>query len=240
MYFILDIIAVLIFVITVARCRSKGFFKSFFGMIKVVASIIISYIFMPSVAYFYRTKIIEKIVTDKVAVRINILSQRTSEGINLEKLFSDMPDEFNDIIDRYGATLDSLAERFGSLTAATEDKVNEMANQITSSVTHTISDILGFATLFIAGMVIFSIAISIIGVVMKLPVISGIDRGLGFLFGVITGLLLVWVYCNLAKSGLELLYAVNPGIVSESVIDNTYIVKYISDNYPFGFAAKMS
>ncbi|MEE0969525.1 MAG: hypothetical protein U0M06_09165, partial [Clostridia bacterium] len=78
MYFIFDIIALMIFFLTVSSCRTKGFFKSFFGTMKVVISILIAYIFMPSMAYFYRTSFVEKLVTDNVAERINILTQKTA------------------------------------------------------------------------------------------------------------------------------------------------------------------
>ncbi|MEE0970188.1 MAG: CvpA family protein, partial [Clostridia bacterium] len=164
-------------------------------------------------------------------------TQKTAEGFNLEKLFSDMPTEFTDIISRYDASLDLLSDKFGSISSAASDTVNELAGNITSKVTHTISDILGFATLFIGSLIVLSVVVWLIGLILKLPVLSGIDKALGFLFGIITGVLLVWVYSNLLNYGIEVLCAVKPGILSENVIENTFIIKYISDNFPFGFAA---
>ncbi|MBQ8208458.1 MAG: CvpA family protein [Clostridia bacterium] len=237
MFFILDVIAVIIFLMTVISCRSKGFFKSFFGLIKVVLALIVAYLFMPTAAYFYRTSFVEKLVSDTVAERINNLAQKTAEGFNLEKLFGDMPSEFADILSRYGADGDKLAERFGGLTAAAEDSINDLATSITSAVVHAISDILAFATLFVGALIVLSIVIWIVGLIMKLPVLSTIDKGLGFLFGIISGLLLIWVYANLVTFAVEAISIVKPGLIGTNVIENTFIIKYISDNFMFGFAA---
>lgn len=237
MFFILDVIAVAIFLMTVISCRTKGFFKSFFGLIKVILALIIAYIFMPTLAYIYRTSFVEKLISDTVAERINSLAQKTTVGLNLEKLFGDMPSEFADILSRYGADAESLFKRFGSLTEAAEESVNDLATSITSSVVHGVSDILSFATLFIGSLIVLSIVIFIMGLVLKLPVLSSIDKGLGFVFGIISGLLLVWVYANLVTYGIEAISIIKPGLIGVNVIENTFIIKYISDNYMFGFAA---
>lgn len=237
MFFILDVIALAIFLITVISCRNKGFFKSFFGLIKVVLALIISYAFMPSVAYFYRTTFVEKLISNTVADRINILAQKTAEGFNLSKLFGDMPSEFADILKRYGADTAKLFDRFGEMSAAAEENVKELANSITSKVVHGVSDTLAFISLFIVSLAVISLVIFIVGLIMKLPVLSALDKGLGFIFGIISGLLLVWIFANLVTIGLDILNIIKPGILGVDIIEDTYIIKYISDNYMFGFAA---
>ena len=236
MYFVLDVIALIIFLQTVISCRRKGFFKSFFGLIKVVLALVIAYMFMPTVAYFYRTGFVEKMVSKNVAERINALSQKTSNGFNLSKLFTDMPSEFSEILGRYGADADKLAERFGAIEDAAQESVNDLASNITSSVVHGISDTLAFATLFVGALVILAVVIWIMGIILKLPVLSSIDKGLGLLFGIVSGLLFMWVYSNLVTYAVEAIEIVKPGILGQNVIDNTFIVKYISENYMFGFA----
>lgn len=236
MYFIIDVIALIIFLITVISCRHKGFFKSFFGFIKVILALIVSNLFMPTVAYFYRTSFVEKMISNTVAERINSLAQSTAEGFNLEKLFGDMPSEFADIISRYGADGKGLSERFGQMTGAAQESINDLASSITSNVVHGISDALAFATLFIGSLIVLSVVIWIVGFILKLPVLSSIDKGLGLVFGLISGILIVWVYANLATYCVEAISIVKPGLLGNDVIDQTFIVKYISDNYMFGFA----
>ncbi len=236
MYFILDVIALIIFLITVISCRRKGFFKSFFGLIKVVLALVAAYIFMPTVAYFYRTGFVEKMISKNVAERINALAQKTAEGLNLSKLFTDMPSEFSEILGRYGADGEKLAERFGAIEDAAQESINDLASSITSSVVHGISEVLAFATLFICALFILTLVIWIMGLILKLPVLSSIDKGLGLIFGIISGLLLLWVYANLITYAVEAIEIVKPGILGENVIENTFIVKYISENYMFGFA----
>ncbi len=236
MYFVLDVIAIIIFLMTVISCRRKGFFKSFFGLIKVLLALVAAYVFMPTVAYLYRTGFVERIVSENVAERIDALAQKTTKGLNLSKLFTDMPSEFSDILGRYGADAQKLAERFGTIEEAAEESVNDLASNITSSVVHGVSDALAFTTLFVGALIILTFVIWLIGLILKLPVLSSIDKGLGLIFGIISGLLLVWVYSNLVTYAVETIEIVKPGILGQNVVDNTFVVKYISENYMFGFA----
>lgn len=238
MFLILDVIAILIFVITVVRCCRRGFFKSFFGTLKVGIAIVISYMFRPAVAYYYRTGFVEKLINNSVTERIRSIAQKTSDGFNFEKLFSDMPTEFADILSRYGADGTSLNTKFGSMTSAAEEHVAELSKTITDPIVHTVSDILAYVTLFIGSIIILSIVIWLGGLIMNLPVLSSLDRNFGFILGVLSGALIVWVFCNVAAILIESLAIVKPGILSGNVIENTYIVKWVSENLKFGFLSK--
>ncbi|MGN1047166.1 MAG: CvpA family protein [Eubacteriales bacterium] len=238
MFLILDAIAILIFVIAVIRCRSRGFFRSFFGTLKVAIAIVVAYIFRPAVAYYFRTGFVEKAISNNVADRIHSIAQKTAEGFNLEKLFSDMPAEFTDIMSRYGADSASLGEQFGAMTGAAEESVTELAKAITDPIVHTVSDILAYAALFLGSMIILTVVIWLGGLIMELPILSTLDKGLGLLFGIISGALLVWVFCNLVAMGIEAISVVKPGILGNNVVENTYIIRWVSENLGFGFASK--
>lgn len=238
MFLIFDVIAVVIFVFTVISCRNKGFMSSFLGTIKVALAIVISYVFMPTVSYYFRTGFVEKLITGSVTDRLHSLASSAQEGFNLEKLFADMPTEFGDILTRYGADADTLSERFGNMTEAAENNLTDLAQTITYPVVKSVSNILAYAALFVGSLIILSIVIKIIGLVMKLPVLKGIDRTLGLVFGVISGALLVWVYCNLVAFTINSISIVKPGLIGTNVFENTYIIKFVCEKYGFGFAAK--
>lgn len=238
MFLIFDVIAVIIFVFTVVSCRNKGFMSSFLGTIKVALAIVISYVFMPTVSYYFRTGFVEKIITGSVTDRLHSLAASAQEGFNLEKLFGDMPTEFADILTRYGADSETLSERFGNMTEAAENNLTDLAQTITYPVVKSVSNILAYAALFVGSLIILSIVIKIIGLVMKLPVLKGIDRTLGLVFGVISGALLVWVYCNLVAFMINSISIVKPGLIGTNVFENTYIIKFVCEKYGFGFAAK--
>ena len=74
MFLIFDVIAVVIFVFTVISCRNKGFMSSFLGTIKVALAIVISYVFMPTVSYYFRTGFVEKLITGSVTDRLHSLA----------------------------------------------------------------------------------------------------------------------------------------------------------------------
>lgn len=238
MFLIFDVIAIFIFAFTVISCYHKGFMKAFLGTLKVVFAIIISYVFMPTVSFYFRRGFVEKIITGGVSDRIHSLVQAFGDGFNLQKLFSDMPAEFSDILSRYGADAGKLSERFGGMSAAAEENITELVETITYPVVKSVSNILAYAALFVGSLIVLTVVIWIIGLVMKLPVLRGIDKTLGFVFGFVSALLLVWVYCNIVAFTINSISIVKPGLIGNNVLENTFIIKYICDNFAFGFAAK--
>ena len=124
------------------------------------------------------------------------------------------------------------------MTEAAENNLTDLAQTITYPVVKSVSNILAYAALFVGSLIILSIVIKIIGLVMKLPVLKGIDRTLGLVFGVISGALLVWVYCNLVAFTINSISIVKPGLIGTNVFENTYIIKFVCEKYGFGFAAK--
>lgn len=235
MFFIIDLLALLIFFGTVVSCYRKGFFKSFFSSIRVVLAIIVSYMFMPTVSYLYRTKFVQDAVSGVIEGRLFALVQETADNFNLEKLFLDMPAEFSDILSRFGTDAEKLSESYGQMSSAASSNVTQMAQTIAFPVAKTISDVLAYVTLFIGTMIILTIVIKIIGVVLKLPVLSGFDKILGLALGVVSGGLFLWVYCNVVSIGIKILNTVKPDVLGSNVIENTYIVRYLSDWFGAGF-----
>lgn len=229
MFFVLDVLALIIFFGTIISCYHKGFFKAFFGTIKVIVSVVVAYLFMPTLSYFFRTKFIQKTVSGAIEERVSAIVNGVADKINLQKLFADMPTEFADILNRYGADTEKLAERYGHMTDAAEENVVDLAQTIAFPVVKTISDVLSFIAIFILAFVVLTIAIKLVSLVLKLPVLSGIDKFLGFVLGLVSGAILLWVYCNVVSIGINAFNAIKPGMLGNDVVENTFIIKNLND-----------
>lgn len=193
---------------------------------------------MPTVSFYFRRGFVENFINKGVSDRIHSLVRAFGDGFDLQKLFSDMPAEFSDIISRYGADADKLSERFGKMSSAAEENITDLVETITAPVVKSVSNILAYAALFVGSLIILSIVIWIVGIIMKLPVLRSIDKTLGLIFGAVSALLLVWVYCNIVAFMINSISIVKPGLIGNNVLENTYIIKYICENYAFGFASK--
>ncbi len=238
MYFILDLIAIILFLVVLVSCYRKGFLKSFLSSLKVLLSIILAYVFTPTVSFYIRTGFVEEKVTGIIGERISAMTIKTAEFFNLKRLFEDMPEEFRKIISSFGADGDVLRERYGDMASATEESIEAMARTIAAPAVKIISNSIAFALLFIGIMLVITIVIHIVGLITHLPLIGGLDRALGFVLGIFTGVLVIVVFCNLSYYAIKALNMVSPSRISENVIENTYVVRYLSEFFGFKILGK--
>ncbi len=238
MYFILDLVAIILFLIVLVSCYRKGFLRSFLSSLKVVLSIVLAYVFTPTVSFYIRTGFVEERVTEIVHRRILGVTTKTAELFNLRRLFEDMPEDFRKTLSSFGADGETLRERYGDMVSASEESVAAMSETIAAPAVKIISNSIAFALLFIGIMLAITIIIHIVGLITHLPIIGGLDRALGFVLGVFTGLLVIVVFCNISYYAIKAINMVSPSRISENVIENTYVVKYLSEFFGFKILGK--
>ena len=226
MFLALDIIVVVIFAATLINCIRRGFVRSVLSLLKSVIAVVVSYMFTPALAEYFKKAFISDAITEPVKERLNVMLTETAGKFNIEKLFADKPKEFLDILSRFGVKLEDFADSYGVSSQASEEYVSSLAQDITAPVVNTVANILAFIGLFVGALIILSIAILILSAVVKLPVIRGIDKLLGTVFGLASGLVLAFSFAGLAKVGFEALASVSPDTFG-GVIEKTVVVKFL-------------
>lgn len=226
MFLALDIIVVVIFAATLINCIRRGFVLSVMSLLKSVFALVAAYIFAPALADFFKNAFLSEAITGPVKSRLDVMLTETAGTFNLEKLFADKPQEFLDILSRFGARAEDYFPKYGGVSEASEAQVVRLAEEITASVVDTVAYILAFVALFVGALIVFSIVIFILSAVVKLPVIRGVDKLLGTVFGLASGLVLAFVLSGLAKVGTEALASVYPDTFS-GVIEKTVVVKFL-------------
>ena len=163
------------------------------GVFTLVAALFLAYAFTPAVSqYIHDSEWIEN-VSDSIGDTIKSLSRNDEGTFNLEKMFQDMPDAFQQIIDRYNADERTLSQTAPVHPQAEESAVDTLSEMIAAPVVNVISDILAFLLIFIASVIVLKLLTWILDLIFQLPVLKTANTFLGLLVGVVIALVWAWV-----------------------------------------------
>lgn len=236
MGYVIDIIIAAICVYIIFKASRNGLVKSVMGLAKGIVSLIAAYAFTPALADLIYEKFALRHISGGIADSIASMSQAEGGKFNLDKMFGEMPDVLEQIITRYGTDEAHLGEMCMGLTEGTEETVNHVANYIADPVAAGLSTSVAFVILFVGVFLALSLLTYIVDAVFHLPVLHGVNKMLGLLFGVAEALL----FCVLLGHGAAMLMgylgSLDPGLFGENVVQNSVIMRTMSSLDLLGIA----
>lgn len=211
MYIILDIIVVLILGLTVYTVTKRGFVKTVFDFGSLIAAIIISKFFSPALSEFFYDSLYSRIST---AIGNGLRSLLDTGGLpdNLEI------ESLTALFEKYNIELKEIIPN-----DSTEATVQFIAQNIVSLLAYA----LAFILIFIVSLVALKIIALLIDGVFKLPVLKTINKGLGFVLGIISAAIYVLLFVALMQLAVPYLGSVYPEVFSQGAIDNTFVFRYL-------------
>ena len=245
MNYLFDIILVAVFGLTILICCLRGFMRSVIEVAKLIVSYLLARIFGGYVTNWLREHIVLDGLKDRIAQIIKDLIAKygpagaaTGEEatkFDLSSLFTEMPEEFTELIDKSGVSLDSLSDKFAPLKEATGAQLGELSANIAKPLVNTISAVAGFVIVFTVSMIVLSIVGFFICKIVDLPVIKDIDRALGAALGAVAGVVYVWIICLVVGAIVErnLLGDSTPAL--EQFASNSFILKFVCSHSSFDF-----
>ena len=227
MSLLIDVIVIAAFAACLIKGIKKGFIKSVIGIVIVIAAIFGAIQFSPALA----KKMNDKFVFDSVAS----VAEDAIPKVDTETLVNDMPSAFKKVLDRFGTSQEDVKAMFESSdpNETEQQKRDRIAEKMAAPLAKAISKALAFLAIFALIYVVLLVASIIVCALVKLPVLKTADKLLGALLGGASGLVLAWgisiAICALLPH-LSVLYG---GIVPETVIDNSIVVKFLGKFDPF-------
>ncbi len=226
MSLLLDIIVIAAFALCLVTGIKRGFIRSIMGIVVMAVAIFGATKFSPPLAAYLNDTYIEKAVTNEVFEKLDEVIADV-DSVDLSKLFEENPQVFSDILDTFGIDFEELKAYFENDLSGDNDSGEEVSGYIAEPLARMISNAAAFAVLFLGISLILSVAILILDLVVKLPILNGANKLLGGVFGGIMGLALAWglslVFCSLLPH-LSIIY---PDIFPASSIENTMLVKLL-------------
>ena len=222
---VIDIIIAAVCIFTVYKAYRNGLVKSVVGFAKGIVSLVSAYAFTPALSEYFYDKFVLEHISGGIADSISSVARSEGGKFNLDKMFSEKPDVLEQIIDRYGTDEAKLGEMCKGFTEGTEETVDSIAEYIASPIASGISTAVAFILLFVGIFLALSIVTYIVDAVFHLPVLKGVNKLFGILFGVGEALL----FSVLIGYGLAMLMgylgSLDPNMFGDKAIEGSVFMR---------------
>lgn len=218
MNLIIDIILVAIIVIYFISGWRKGFIRTAMSLASFILAGVGAYCFYPIPSDL----MYDNVFLPKISRMIETAISSISEGITLDKLLTDKPELFTNIVEKYSDM--GKVEEF--IQSGAERTLTDLCDFIASPVARTISDVLGFIIAFIVLLIALKIVTFIIDKIFRLPVLNAANKTLGMLLGLLLGLLTAWLIASVIGGSVTALHTAFPDAVSETLVEDSAVLKF--------------
>ena len=235
---ILDLIFIAIIAVFALVYWKRGFIQALFGALTTVASLILSFLFGPKLGDLLSERFFFEKLSDRINGVISPIITDTVDGLNLNRFMNEASEgigKFTDYIEKYGVSLSSLKEKFGSVTVGTEADIRALSDAIAKPAATTISRILGCVIVFIAALIVLWIAKFLLSALFELPGLKQINETFGALLGVVSGVAIVWLVCLAMSAILEYSLLGDGGTVLARMTENSFIFRLLCKWSPLEF-----
>lgn len=222
---VIDIIIAAVCIFTVYKAYCNGLVKSIMGFAKGIVSLVVAYAFTPALSEYFYDKFVLGHISGGIADSISSIAKTEGGTFNLDKMFAEKPDVLEQIISRYGADEEKLGEMCKGFTEGTEQTVESIADYIASPIASGISTAAAFILLFVGAFLVLSIVTFIIDALFHLPVLKGVNKLLGILFGVGEALVLCILLGYGAAMLMGYLGSLDPGLFGDKAIEGSVFMR---------------
>lgn len=217
-----DIGILIVLALTILSCYHRGFIRTFFNMVAMIVTGIITYYLYPYITKFIITKtgIFESI------------SEFIDENFNFDKLLSNLDgkeeqlDALNDL---------DLPDNITNMLEANNNPeifdildVSNFRDYVSSSLATIVLNVIVFIILFMIIYVLLSVVVNMLDLIAKLPILKQVNKLAGLALGVVMGIFIV--YLGMLVVSLLISMNVTPDLVD--LIEESVIAKVFYGNNP--------
>lgn len=227
--YVLDAIFAAIILICIIVAWKKGFVQTILSFVGFVAAAVASAYYCGRIAQYFYELVIEQPLYQSILKKVLTLVP-TGEIINNVENIGDVLPGFVATLFRSAAN-NANEQITETLTGTAEAVARTVLDAVVQPLMLSLLSVIAFFVLFGLMMVIVNILVAVVGKVFSLPVLSGINRVLGGVIGVLNGVVLCLVAAALLKLSIGLTSDANP-IINTQVLSATYIVSHFVDFNP--------
>ena len=223
----LDVFVIIVLVFFAVLGYRKGFIKSVMGLVSLGLSLILAINFYAIPAEYINEHVIEPYYADKTSDDLQSLMNGGTETIPPEKVLTDKPDTLIEILDKFGVDVEAITDFYENSVKLTTDSFNidevadKLSDFIVESTARTVSNILGFLLIFIAGLIVLNLILKLLDLLFKLPVLKFTNKFFGMVLGVAKGLIVVVIVINVVAALITTAGDAEGGFWSKSSLETS-------------------
>ncbi len=233
MSWILDVVVVAVFALTVLAGFRRGFLDSVIGFVGLLAALVVAFLASGVVADGVYTAFIEKPVQKAIVEKIDETAANTGASLqtNLQSAEEALPKFVQSLMAKNEVSLVSLADK---AETGMQNTGEQIAVAVTEKVVRPAMTLLirciAFIVLFIALMFLCKFLGKIIGKIVKHTLFRGPDKLLGGVLGAVKGFL--WVLLIVTVMQMIAGFAKDDALISKKSIEETTVVNAIAEINP--------
>ena len=218
MRYIFDLFLIAVFLLCVFAGKRRGLFRSLFGLLCGILSA------MAAVASgkFLAARCYDAVVRPALINRFSEALSADTSADQTSALWSSLPKAIQNLLENEGISADRLEQAAGS---AASEAVEYAASAVEPVITGLL-EILFSLLLFFVFLLLLRLLARVADGVFQLPVLHGVNTVLGMLFGILTGLLAVFLICIWTGPVLSLFSGDVAAFLQES-LDASWIVQWL-------------
>lgn len=236
MNFAIDAILIIVAVMIIWSAAKKGLIRAVMGVFTSVASLIAAYAYTPVLSDYIREKFLLDRITGNIAGTLKGWALDTASDLyNLDRLVAPLNPDFSKILERYGVEAEKIVSELRGLVGVNENEVNNIAEHIALPTTNVLASAIAFILIFAAVFIVLSLITGLLDKIFKMPVLSGINKFLGILFGILEAGIVLYALAAVLSVLVSFLGVISPDLFGKEVIENTVVCKLLMEHNVFGW-----
>lgn len=223
---ILDLILVAIVLVFVYFSAKHGFVRTIVELAGFFIAIYLSLMLSGALSDVIYDGLVHKPLTESVS---NSVESTSVDSINdaVETIWNSMPKFVTSAADNFGVSKQSVANQISSASSSGKDAVvSTTVDYIAKPIIVNVIKACLFLLLFVVLTVLVKILAKIINQMFNLPLIGGLNRGLGGVLGLFKGIIMAAAFCILISICITF---TDDGflIFTKENIDSSFIFKFL-------------
>ena len=211
----------------IGYCR--GFVKSVTGLVIVAAALLAAQYFSPFLSPIVREKVIGNKMEELVSSQFSPLVDKENEQQTFDDLFAIAEEKDNPltaILNRFGVSAEDAKERYDEFVAEKkEDLSSAMTKYVAEPLADRLATAISYAAVFIAAYIILKLLSLLLNfVVSKTPVLSGLNKFAGLVFGAAGGIIIAYAVFFLLNLFYPSLRASFPTTFTDAARDSSVML----------------
>ncbi len=221
MSIVIDLIVVAIILVTALISAKQGFVKAIIEVVGFVAAVLVAFSLSAPLADITYEKVIEPPILSSVSENAAQSTAHTADSV-----WESLPSFITDNSEKLGITKEYIEQIVADSTlSSTDTALAEISQKAVKPVATGILETLYAVILIVVLLFVVKILARLLNKVFSFSVIGKLNRTLGGLLGVVKGLAIVLIFCEIVV--LIISFTGGVWIFNSENIDKTYIFKYL-------------
>lgn len=231
MNIIIDLILLAILVVSAFFAAKKGLIGTLFSLISTVVAIILSIVLCAPVSGFIDSAFINKPVKQYILSAVDSSSvgktyDEAISSIDVAQKIETMPKALKDILELADIDVNKVVAEAGKVQSGAADAKDELINKIAAPISAAVSRVIALVVLFaVLSVALWVVAKLITAVFDVLPLGKSFNKFGGLAFGLIRGLIIVFVISSLFAAITKTVAPDSNNIFSQKTVDSTIVLK---------------